>query len=145
MVAEGATFKDGQRNVGEAAEIGHQERLGGVGELVAKGLQACTGKDSRVVVLGHLLRGGSSTTFDRLAALRFGAAIPVLLLLSTACGGSSHSNAPLIRQFQATPARVAGDPDPGLRGRLRQRESRRPGRLHPDLERLGHPAGYRTG
>ncbi len=27
-----------------------------------------------MVVLGHLLRGGSPTTFDRLAALRFGAA-----------------------------------------------------------------------
>jgi 6-phosphofructokinase 1 len=27
-----------------------------------------------VVVLGHLLRGGSPTAFDRLAALRFGAA-----------------------------------------------------------------------
>jgi 6-phosphofructokinase 1 len=26
-----------------------------------------------VVVLGHLLRGGSPTAFDRLAALRFGA------------------------------------------------------------------------
>ena len=28
----------------------------------------------RVVVLGHLLRGGSPTSFDRLAALRFGTA-----------------------------------------------------------------------
>ena len=27
-----------------------------------------------MVVLGHLLRGGSPTSFDRLAALRFGAA-----------------------------------------------------------------------
>ena len=33
-----------------------------------------TGKDARVVVLGHLLRGGSPTSFDRLAALRFGSA-----------------------------------------------------------------------
>jgi len=74
VVAEGAKPKDGERNILEAAEIGHQERLGGVGELVAKALQARTGKESRVVVLGHLLRGGSPTTFDRLAALRFGAA-----------------------------------------------------------------------
>jgi len=29
---------------------------------------------NRLVVLGHLLRGGSPTTFDRLIALRFGAA-----------------------------------------------------------------------
>jgi 6-phosphofructokinase 1 len=58
----------------EQTEAGHAERLGGLGELVAKGLQARTGKDTRVVVLGHLLRGGSPTAFDRLAALRFGAA-----------------------------------------------------------------------
>jgi 6-phosphofructokinase 1 len=36
-------------------------------------LGAITGKETRVVVLGHLLRGGSPTAFDRLAALRFGA------------------------------------------------------------------------
>jgi 6-phosphofructokinase 1 len=56
------------------AEIGHAERLGGIGERVAKALQERTGKDTRVVVLGHLLRGGSPTAFDRLAAMRFGAA-----------------------------------------------------------------------
>jgi 6-phosphofructokinase 1 len=37
-------------------------------------LQTLTGKETRLVVLGHLLRGGSPTTFDRLIALRFGAA-----------------------------------------------------------------------
>jgi 6-phosphofructokinase 1 len=74
MVAEGAQPIHGQRTVVEAAETGHQERLGGMGELVAKALAARTGKDTRVVVLGHLLRGGSPTSFDRLAALRFGAA-----------------------------------------------------------------------
>ena len=45
-----------------------------MGEQVAQALQRLTGKDARVVVLGHLLRGGSPTAFDRLAALRFGAA-----------------------------------------------------------------------
>ena len=74
VVAEGAQAKDGARTVAAAAEMGHAERLGGVGEQVARGLEARTGKDARVVVLGHLLRGGSPTTFDRLAALRFGAA-----------------------------------------------------------------------
>jgi 6-phosphofructokinase 1 len=74
MVAEGAVPTDGQRALLEAAEAGQNERLGGVGERVAKALEAKTGKEARVVVLGHLLRGGSPTTFDRLAALRFGAA-----------------------------------------------------------------------
>jgi len=74
MVAEGAQPADGQRTVLAPAEIGHAERLGGIGERVAKSLQDLTGKDSRVVVLGHLLRGGSPTSFDRLAAMRFGTA-----------------------------------------------------------------------
>jgi len=37
-------------------------------------IQERTGKETRTVVLGHLQRGGSPTTFDRLLALRFGAA-----------------------------------------------------------------------
>jgi len=74
MVAEGAQPKDGARIVAAAAETGHAERLGGIGEQVAKALGERSGKDVRLVVLGHLLRGGSPTTFDRLAALRFGAA-----------------------------------------------------------------------
>ena len=74
VVAEGAAPKDGHQEILEPAEIGHAERLGGIGERVAKSLQDRTGKDTRVVVLGHLLRGGSPTSFDRLAAMRFGAA-----------------------------------------------------------------------
>lgn len=74
VVAEGAQPLGGAREVAAAAEVGHQERLGGIGDRVARALHEKTGKDTRVVVLGHLLRGGSPTTFDRLAALRFGAA-----------------------------------------------------------------------
>jgi 6-phosphofructokinase 1 len=33
-----------------------------------------TGKDARVVVLGHVQRGGMPTPFDRILATRFGAA-----------------------------------------------------------------------
>ncbi len=54
--------------------MGRLERLGGVGVIVTDQLQQLTGKECRLVVLGHLLRGGSPTTFDRLIALRFGAA-----------------------------------------------------------------------
>ena len=74
VVAEGAEPSDGQRAVLDPAEIGHAERLGGIGERITKVLQDRTGKDARVVVLGHLLRGGSPTSFDRLAAMRFGTA-----------------------------------------------------------------------
>ncbi len=74
VVAEGAQPRQGQRAVLAPAEIGHAERLGGMGEHVAAELGRLTQKDARVVVLGHLLRGGSPTSFDRLAALRFGTA-----------------------------------------------------------------------
>jgi 6-phosphofructokinase 1 len=50
------------------------EKLGGMGAKVAARLEELTGKEARTVVLGHLLRGGSPTAFDRVLGLRFGAA-----------------------------------------------------------------------
>jgi 6-phosphofructokinase 1 len=49
-------------------------QLGGVGGKVAAEIAETTGKETRTVVLGHLLRGGSPTALDRLLGLRFGAA-----------------------------------------------------------------------
>lgn len=72
-VAEGAKAIGEENAILAKAEVGQAERLGGIGERVARELQEMTGKETRCVVLGHLLRGGSPTTFDRLAALRFGA------------------------------------------------------------------------
>jgi ATP-dependent phosphofructokinase / diphosphate-dependent phosphofructokinase len=73
VVAEGARPKDGGYSVVEK-KAGSAERLGGVGERVAAGIAQATGRETRHVVLGHLLRGGTPTTFDRLISLRFGAA-----------------------------------------------------------------------
>jgi 6-phosphofructokinase 1 len=42
--------------------------------MVADALQQLTTKETRVVVLGHLQRGGSPTAFDRLLASAFGVA-----------------------------------------------------------------------
>ncbi len=74
MVAEGALAAHGEHTVRQSAGAGYSERLGGVGERIAHELQQLTGKEARAVVLGHLLRGGSPTAFDRLSAMRFGAA-----------------------------------------------------------------------
>lgn len=74
VVAEGAKPKGGTISTLGAPEAGRAVRLGGLGEHLAGELQAMTGKETRAVVLGHLLRGGSPTTFDRLLSLRFGAA-----------------------------------------------------------------------
>jgi 6-phosphofructokinase 1 len=54
--------------------VGQAERLGGIGALVAQELERLTGKETRTVVLGHLLRGGTPTSMDRLLGLRFGTA-----------------------------------------------------------------------
>jgi phosphofructokinase-like protein len=73
VVAEGAKPIGGDVSV-VSKELGRADRLGGLGDKVALQLQELTGKEARSVVLGHLLRGGSPTTFDRLISLRFGAA-----------------------------------------------------------------------
>lgn len=75
VVAEGAVAAGGEVINKGMAEIGRSEvLLGGVGEWVASEIRERTGKDTRSLVLGHLQRGGSPTTFDRLLAMRFGAA-----------------------------------------------------------------------
>ena len=74
IVAEGAKPLGGTTAIVEGQKVGRAERLGGIGERVAAELQTLTGKETRVVVLGHLLRGGTPTPTDRLLGLRFGAA-----------------------------------------------------------------------
>jgi 6-phosphofructokinase 1 len=73
VVAEGATEKDGEV-VTKGKTMGQQVKLGGIADRVADELSERTGKESRTVVLGHLQRGGSPSTYDRLISLRFGAA-----------------------------------------------------------------------
>jgi phosphofructokinase-like protein len=72
-VAEGARPVGGERSI-VGKSVGQAERLGGIGAKVAEELAEMTGREARTVVLGHLLRGGSPTSFDRLLGLRFGAA-----------------------------------------------------------------------
>jgi len=75
VVAEGARSEDGEVINKGKGELGRSEMvLGGIGEWVANQIRDRLGKDTRSLVLGHLQRGGSPTTFDRLLALRFGAA-----------------------------------------------------------------------
>ena len=73
VVAEGATPAGGEMFV-KNREIGREAQLGGIAEHVARGIEVGTEKETRTVVLGHIQRGGTPTTRDRLLALRFGAA-----------------------------------------------------------------------
>ena len=74
VVAEGAFPKGGTLTHIEPKQPGREQRLGGVGERVASAVSELTGKETRLVVLGHLQRGGAPTTFDRVLGTRFGAA-----------------------------------------------------------------------
>jgi 6-phosphofructokinase 1 len=74
VVAEGARPKDGSIELLERRGVGTVDRLGGIASKVARAIEHHTGKETRSLVLGHLQRGGSPTTYDRLLALRFGAA-----------------------------------------------------------------------
>jgi phosphofructokinase-like protein len=49
-------------------------RLGGVGYAIAAEIEARTGFETRVSVLGHIQRGGTPSAFDRVLATRLGVA-----------------------------------------------------------------------
>lgn len=49
-------------------------RLGGIGERVTREIEARTGIESRCTILGHIQRGGTPSSTDRVLATRFGLA-----------------------------------------------------------------------
>ncbi|MBI3949002.1 MAG: 6-phosphofructokinase [Acidobacteria bacterium] len=74
VVAEGAAPVDGTEVYQEKGDAMSEGRLGGIGHVVADALEHFTSKETRVVVLGHLQRGGSPTAFDRILSSAFGVA-----------------------------------------------------------------------
>jgi len=56
----------------QRGNIYREERIGGIGELVARELERLTQIEARVSVLGYIQRGGTPTAFDRVLATRFG-------------------------------------------------------------------------
>jgi phosphofructokinase-like protein len=75
VVAEGAQPKEGTLalQTGDLDAFGHV-RLGGIGAVLEREIQARTGYESRQTVLGHVQRGGTPTAYDRVLATRFGLA-----------------------------------------------------------------------
>jgi 6-phosphofructokinase 1 len=73
VVAEGAFPAGGEKVLQLSAEqnLG-VERLGGVAHYVAAEIEKCFDMETRVVVLGHIQRGGSPSPFDRNLGSRFG-------------------------------------------------------------------------
>jgi 6-phosphofructokinase 1 len=76
VVAEGAAPREGTIEIKADSPVdafGHA-RLGGIGVTLESEIEARTGFETRVTILGHVQRGGSPTAFDRVLATRFGVA-----------------------------------------------------------------------
>jgi 6-phosphofructokinase 1 len=74
VVSEGAAPKGGEKTVvmkADESATGY-ERLGGVGDRVARYIEKCEKVECRVTVLGHVQRGGSPSSRDRMLGTRFG-------------------------------------------------------------------------
>jgi 6-phosphofructokinase 1 len=80
VAAEGAHPCGGGMEVAIAGTADRMERLGGIGAKISADIERLSGKESRHVVLGHLQRGGSPTSYDRVLATRFGAYAVELLV-----------------------------------------------------------------
>ncbi len=73
VVAEGARPVEGTLSLSQPGvdEYGHQ-RLGGIANVVASEIEARTGYETRVTILGYVQRGGTPSAFDRLLSSWFG-------------------------------------------------------------------------
>ncbi len=80
VVAEGArpVGHDQVVRTEKVDQFGHV-LLGGSGEYLMAEVEKCTGVESRVTILGHIQRGGTPTSHDRLMATRFGVAAVELI------------------------------------------------------------------
>jgi phosphofructokinase-like protein len=73
VISEGARQTGGQLVVKRLVEDSADPvRLGGVSFMLADQIEEATGVETRALVLGHLLRGGSPTAADRVLATRLG-------------------------------------------------------------------------
>ena len=72
VVSEGCELP-GAEDKGEVDQFGHKLLAKrGVGERLGDEIENRTGFETRVTVLGHIQRGGSPTSRDRILATRFG-------------------------------------------------------------------------
>ena len=76
VVAEGAAPKGGEITVEGKRDNGagvDNNKLGGVGQVVARELEKLTGLEARNTTLGYMQRGGTPTAFDRVLSTKYGA------------------------------------------------------------------------
>ncbi len=81
VVAEGAKALDGEVVVSKiVSDSPDPVRLGGIGNKLANDLeQLIKGNEVRATTLGHVQRGGNTSTFDRILSTRYGVAAADLI------------------------------------------------------------------
>ncbi|MDK2821348.1 MAG: ATP-dependent phosphofructokinase / diphosphate-dependent phosphofructokinase [Clostridia bacterium] len=73
VVSEGVRSPEGKLVVKRQVEGSvEKNRLGGIGQLVGQLIEEKSGIETRVTVLGHIQRGGSPSSYDRILATQFG-------------------------------------------------------------------------
>ncbi len=73
VVSEGAAPLGGEQVVYRTVATGaEKQRLGGVGNVVAREMEERVGLEARTTILGHVQRGGTPSSLDRILATRFG-------------------------------------------------------------------------
>ena len=112
VVSEGAKPAGGEASVLEHLP-GAMPRLQGAAQRVSDGLSRLLEADMRVTVLGHVQRGGSPSSFDRILGTRFGHAAADLAAAGTwdhmvALRGDDIVAIPIVEAIRE-PKRVAPD------------------------------------
>ncbi|GIW48755.1 MAG: ATP-dependent 6-phosphofructokinase [Caloramator sp.] len=81
VIAEGAKPKDGSVVISKIVEDSPDPvRLGGIGNKLASDLEKLIkSNEIRCTVLGHIQRGGNTSTFDRILSTRYGVAAVELI------------------------------------------------------------------
>lgn len=72
VVSEGAVATDGKKILSDIGGKSSEQNLSGVGASIAKFLNS-NDVDARSTVLGHIQRGGSPNSFDRILSRQYGA------------------------------------------------------------------------
>ena len=107
IVAEGARFPDrGPFTIDDEPDPFGNPRLGGIGHAVADAVEKQMRLETRVVVLGHLQRGGSPSAYDRILATRLGLAASRLVLQKRFGSIVTHQNG-TIGEAQLTESNTA--------------------------------------
>lgn len=75
IVSEGAKTLSGEQMIkrGIGVDVFNIPRLGGISNWLASAIEAYSGVETRATILGHLQRGGSPNSFDRVFATQLGA------------------------------------------------------------------------